>query len=142
MPPTGRLVFEKNVEIPMRDGTILRADIYRPDDDEQHPVLVSRTPYGKEPGSAGNPGDTLTVQAASAGYAVVTQDVRGRATSDGVFYPFLNEAEDGYDTIEWAAAQPWSTGKVGETPEASPSQPSKRYPGAGTAVKITVVPAA
>ena len=104
-----RARFERNVEIPMRDGTILRADMYSPDDDGPHPVLLSRTPYNKQ--GANVMFDCL--KAAGMGYVVVVQDCRGRYNSDGVFYPFLNESQDGYDTIEWIARQPWCTGKVG-----------------------------
>ena len=101
--------FERNVPVPMRDETVLRADVYRPDDREPHPVLVNRTPYGKD----GVLAFLNTYRAAQRGYVVVVQDCRGRYASEGDWYPFLNEGEDGYDTIEWAAAQPWSTGKVG-----------------------------
>ena len=96
----------------MRDGTVLRADVYRPDDDQPHPVLVNRTPYNKELVSQGSQGYN-PVRYACEGYVVIIQDCRGTRASEGVFYPFANEIEDGYDTIEWAAAQPWSTGRVG-----------------------------
>ncbi len=99
-----------NVEVPMRDGTVLRADMYRPAEDGKYPVLLSRTPYDKSMANGqGNP----AVRLASAGYVVLLQDCRGRFASDGDFYPFLHEMDDGYDSVEWAAAQPWSTGKVG-----------------------------
>jgi putative CocE/NonD family hydrolase len=107
-----RLMVERDVPVDMRDGTVLRADVYRPDSDERFPVLLQRTPYDK-----GLPRISALllnpVRAASAGYAVVVQDVRGRFASDGEFYTFRHEGEDGYDTIAWAAAQPWSSGKVG-----------------------------
>ena len=90
-----RARFERNVEIPMRDGTILRADMYSPDDAGPHQVLLSRTPYNKQ--GANVMFDCL--KAAGMGYVVVVQDCRGRYNSDGVFYPFLNESQDGYDTI-------------------------------------------
>jgi predicted acyl esterase len=67
IPELGNLVVEANVPVPMRDRVVLRADVYRPAGDGRHPVLVMRTPYGK----------------------------------------------DGCDTIEWAAAQSWSNGRVG-----------------------------
>jgi putative CocE/NonD family hydrolase len=96
----------------MRDGTILRADVYRLDDGQRHPVLLSRTPYNKSlPLLSYLPLDPI--RAAAAGYAVVIQDSRGRFTSEGAFCPFLNEAADGYDTVEWAATQSWSNGNVG-----------------------------
>lgn len=110
---TVRVVLERDVDVPMRDGTLLRADVYRPDDAEAHPVLVQRTPYDKTfyPFTWG--GSLDPTKMAAAGYAVVIQDVRGRWASEGEFYPYVNEAQDGHDTIGWAAAQPWSTGDVG-----------------------------
>ena len=109
MPEQQRVVIERNIEIPMRDGSILRADAFRPDDDLPHPVLLNRTPYNKQ----GIGASFNAVGAAGEGYIVMSQDCRGRFSSDGVFYPFLNESEDGYDTIEWIASQPWCDGKVG-----------------------------
>jgi len=103
-------VLEKNVAVPMRDGVILRADVLRPAGDGKFPVLVYRTPYGKD---AAQREYTRFEHAVSRGYAVVVQDVRGRYHSDGDFRPYENEGRDGYDTIEWAAAQPWSNGTVG-----------------------------
>ena len=109
MPGSQRARFERNIEIPMRDGTVLRADRYSPDDDDPHPVLLNRTPYNKQ----GVTSFFDAIRAAGQGYSVIAQDCRGRYNSDGVFYPFLNETEDGYDTIEWLASQPWCTGKIG-----------------------------
>ena len=102
--------FEPNIEMPMRDGVILRANLYRPEGDGPHPVLLSRTPYNKD---ASTNGLVAALRYASNGYVVVVQDCRGRFASDGVFYPMLNELEDGYDSVEWVAAQPWSNGNVG-----------------------------
>ncbi len=100
-----------NVDIPMRDGVVLRADIRRPAAEGKYPVLIFRTPYDKE---EGDPDNEKTFNAAvQRGYAVVIQDVRGRFASDGEFVPYENEGRDGYDTIEWAAVQPWSTGEIG-----------------------------
>lgn len=103
---------DRHVPVPMRDGTILHADVYRPDAPGRYPILLQRTCYSKD---LPVPGAVLVfpITAASRGYAVVIQDVRGRYSSQGDFYPFLHEAEDGYDTVEWAAAQPWSSGRVG-----------------------------
>jgi putative CocE/NonD family hydrolase len=95
------------VMTPMRDGVRLAADVYLPAAQGRFPVLVTRTPYNK----AGCRREAIYY--AEHGYAVVAQDVRGRFASEGEFYAFLNEGRDGYDTIEWAAAQPWSNGKVG-----------------------------
>jgi hypothetical protein len=102
------VVTETNVPVPMRDGVILRADVHRPDRGGPYPVLVMRTPYGK-----GRKFDAFV----KAGYIVVAQDARGRYASDGTWESFVrfqtHDAEDGYDTVEWAARLPGSTGKVG-----------------------------
>ena len=107
---TARVQIERDVVIPMRDGVALRADIYRPAGNGSFPVLVFRTPYGKHNAAES---DRIHLKAVERGYAVVLQDVRGRYASDGIFEPYRHEGDDGYDTIEWAAAQPWSTGKIG-----------------------------
>src|ERR1700720_619788 len=101
---------ENNVVVPMRDGVLLRADILRPSAGEKFPVLVYRTPYGKD---AAQRDYTTFRRAVERGYAVVIVDVRGRYASEGEFRPYENEGRDGYDTIEWAARQPWSNGAVG-----------------------------
>jgi hypothetical protein len=111
-PELANIVVETDVPVPMRDGVILRADVYRPAAAGRHPVLVMRTPYGKDDVIAEGSEPTV-LRGARAGYAVVVQDVRGRYHSDGVFNPYRQEGRDGYDTIEWAAAQPWSNGRVG-----------------------------
>ncbi len=108
--PTGDIIVERDVAVPMRDGVILRANVYRPSASGGFPVLVYRTPYGKD--AAAESYDTH-LDAVARGYAVLLQDVRGRYTSDGLFVPYRSEGKDGYDTIEWAAAQSWSNGKVG-----------------------------
>ena len=108
--PKTHLVLEKNVPVSMRDGVVLRADVMRPAEAGKFPVLVYRTPYGKD---AAQQDYTTFKHAAERGYAVVIQDVRGRYRSDGDFRPYENEGLDGYDTIEWAAAQTWSNGDVG-----------------------------
>lgn len=107
---TGIPVTERNVAIPMRDGIVLRANILRPAGASPFPVLIYRTPYGKEDEQKTY---ATFAKAVARGYAVVIQDVRGRYASDGEFNPYRNEGRDGYDTIEWAARQPWSTGAVG-----------------------------
>jgi putative CocE/NonD family hydrolase len=101
------VVVERNVPAKMRDGVILRADIYRPRADGKFPVLLVRTPYDKTQESS------FGMKGAARGYVVVEQDVRGRFTSGGEWYVFKNESLDGYDTVEWAAALPYSNGKVG-----------------------------
>ena len=100
-------VVVKSISIPMRDGVKLAADVYLPAGVDRAPVILSRTPYGKA--SGGIEGRFW----ARRGYVHVIQDVRGRFASGGQWEPFMHETQDGYDTIEWLAAQPWSTGKVG-----------------------------
>jgi len=100
-------VVEHNVVMKTRDGVELRADIYRPAAEGKYPVLLQRTPYNKANAADFGQG------AAEKGYVVVVQDVRGRYASAGDWYPFKNETNDGYDTIEWVAALPNSNGKVG-----------------------------
>jgi len=101
------VTVERGVAAKMRDGVTLRADIYRPKADGKFPVLLVRTPYDK----TGNM--NFGLRAAARGYLVISQDVRGRFASEGEWYPFKNEILDGYDTVEWAAALPYSNGKVG-----------------------------
>lgn len=103
-------VEEKDVAVRMRDGVVLRADVLRPGGDGRFPTLVYRTPYGKH---ATRAEETTFTHAVERGYAVVVQDVRGRYASEGEFRPYEHEGRDGYDTIEWAASQPWSDGNVG-----------------------------
>lgn len=108
------LVLERDVPVPVRDGTVLRADVWRPagpaDQATRRPVLLCRTPYGKN----SDPDELRFAQkAVERGYVVVIQDVRGRFASAGDFDPHVHEGRDGYDSIEWAASQPWSDGRVG-----------------------------
>lgn len=106
--PTMTTKSEKSVRVKMRDGVELVADIVRPADDAKHPVILERTPYGREILSQVE-GDWW----AKRGYVHVVQDVRGRNDSDGEWIPFANERKDGYDTIDWLAKQSWSDGSVG-----------------------------
>ena len=107
------VTIDKNVAVPLRDGTRLRADVYRPSTAGQYPVLLQRTPYNKELW----PVTALTldpVKAAAAGFVVVIQDVRGRwASEGGTYFPYRDEFADGYDSVEWAATQAYSSGAVG-----------------------------
>jgi uncharacterized protein len=106
------LTVELDVPAVMRDGTVLRANVYRPAGDGPWPVLLTRLPYGKDlPLGAA----TLDpVQATRRGYMVVVQDTRGRFASDGADWePFRGEPEDGYDTVAWAAGLPGAGGQVG-----------------------------
>ncbi len=108
--PRNDIRLDNRVAVPMRDGVILYADIYRPAREGRYPVIVSRTPYSTErsPSSYAS-----AVYYARRGYVFVYQDVRGRHESEGRWEPFRDDLEDGYDTIEWAAKQPWSNGKIG-----------------------------
>ena len=108
--PAVGVTIDRDVAIPMRDGVVLRADVYRPAGDARHPVLVFRTPYGKHFAAKS---DGVHRKAVERGYVVLLQDVRGRYASGGIFDPYRQEGLDGYDTIEWAASQAWSDGRVG-----------------------------
>ncbi|MBP1605461.1 MAG: hydrolase CocE/NonD family protein [Acidobacteria bacterium] len=109
-PGPGDLVHEPRVAVPMRDGVTLIADVWRPSREGRFPTLVYRTPYGR---GRDLTEDSIFRKALARGYAVVSQDVRGRYDSGGEFNPYFQERHDGYDTIEWAARQPWSTGEIG-----------------------------
>ena len=106
-PDASKIIIQRNVPVTMRDGVVLRADIFRPAAEGKFPVLLQRTPYNKS-------GEADTGYAgAQRGYVVIIQDTRGRYASGGDWTPFVNESRDGYDTVEWAAALPYSNGKVG-----------------------------
>jgi predicted acyl esterase len=94
-----------------RDGVKLAANVFLPAGSGPFPVVLSRTPYLKDAlgDLAGYPAQKYT----DAGYAFVMQDVRGKGHSQGFYEAFIPDLEDGYDTIEWVAKQPWSNGKVG-----------------------------
>ena len=102
-----KITEEHGIGIPMRDEINLSTNIYLPEAEAKFPVILIRTPYKKE---------MVELQAryyARRGYAVAVQDCRGRFSSPGTWEPFVNDPQDGYDTIEWLAVQPWSNGKVG-----------------------------
>jgi putative CocE/NonD family hydrolase len=101
--------IQRQMPVAMRDGTILYADVYLPVKPGKYPTIITRTPYGLQ--REGVVHQTM-IKFAQQGYAVIVQDVRGRYESDGKWEPFRDEAKDGYDTIEWAAKQPFSNGKV------------------------------
>ena len=108
------VIVEQDVMVPMRDGLKLASDIYRPTSnsrplDNKLPVLLERTPYDKTE----TPRENRAALFAKNGYIVVIEDCRGCFKSEGEFYFLLNEPQDGYDTIEWIASQPWCNGKVG-----------------------------
>jgi uncharacterized protein len=100
--------IERHKAVPMSDGVVLYADVYLPAAPGKYPTLVTRTPYGVQRDGV----HEMMVKFAQHGYAVVVQDVRGRYESEGKWEPFRDEAKDGYTTIEWAAVQPFSNGKV------------------------------
>jgi putative CocE/NonD family hydrolase len=102
--------------VPMRDGTLLATDVYLPATPGRYPVIMQRTPYGLRLGHGCFEGLSASMAFwAEHGYVGLTQDVRGTFRSEGVFQPIFQEQDDGYDAVEWAAAQPWSTGPVGMT---------------------------
>ncbi|GGE13802.1 putative peptidase [Marinithermofilum abyssi] len=108
-PAQYQVKVEKDVPIPMRDGTVLRADVYRPDSSGKFPVILTQTPYNKN-GALGQ-GNPYFVER---GYVHVVVDVRGTGGSQGTWESF-GEAEqrDGAELVGWAARQPWSDGNVG-----------------------------
>jgi len=101
------VTFEPGVAMKTRDGVTMRADVCRPKADGKFPVLLTRTPYDKQGAT------DFCLKGAARGYVVVAQDVRGRYSSEGDWYPFQYESQDGFDTVEWAAALPYANGKVG-----------------------------
>jgi uncharacterized protein len=110
--PGYEVQVERQVPIPMGDGTILRADVYRPSASGRYPVLIERVAYKLEE-RCRYAGEYY----ASRGYVVVGQNVRGRFASEGEFVPFRDDGwdahRDGYDTIQWAGQQSWADGRVG-----------------------------
>jgi putative CocE/NonD family hydrolase len=110
-PQQPSVTVDFDVPATVRDGIVLRANVYRPAGEARWPVLLTRLPYGKDAPR----GDTTVdaVQAARRGYVVVVQDTRGSGASDGDWDPFRPEADDGEDTVAWAAGLPYSDGQVG-----------------------------
>lgn len=106
-------IFDTDARIPMRDGTVLSANIWRPADGGPSPAIVIRTPYGKGNSKLAYSTDPNLYAFLTAGYAVVQQETRGAFVSDGEFYPYANDAADGADTIRWIAEQAWCDGNVG-----------------------------
>ncbi len=106
---TYKIDMRLNIKVPMRDGVELSADLYLPQASGAFPTVLMRTPYS-------NNMDMIIERArvfANDGYACVVQDIRGRWDSDGDYYPFHNDVDDGFDTQEWVGQQPWSNGKIG-----------------------------
>ena len=108
--PTPAIQKLLHVRVSMRDSVHLDTNVFYPVTGARYPTILVRTPYGK--GADLPPGYATFL---NHGYAVVIQDVRGRYASDGAFDALRQEGPDGYDTINWIAAQPWSDGKVGMT---------------------------
>ena len=102
-----------DVAVPMRDGTILRADVYRPNTTQKVPVILYRTQYDKKAAQVQPSRYQTPTWFASHCYIVVTQDIRGQYASSGQFEEFAYGQSDGYDSVEWAAALKGSNGKVG-----------------------------
>ncbi len=108
--PKHSVRVERSVLVPMRDGVLLSTDLYFPEGAaEKLPAIMMRTPYNKNTDWTVEPARWFAGQ----GYVVAIQDVRGKFESQGEYIVSARDPEDGYDTIEWLAAQPWSTGKVG-----------------------------
>src|ERR1700733_13532815 len=93
--------------VTMRDGIHLATDVYGADPNTRKPALLMRTPYERHGPRAS------AERFAMAGYAVVLQDTRGASASEGKYVHYNNDDQDGFDTIEWIARQPWANGKVG-----------------------------
>jgi uncharacterized protein len=103
------MIIQHGVPMKTRDGVTLYADIYRPKSSDKFPVILMRTPYDKSVSWAVLPAFKIVPR----GYVLIIQDVRGRYSSEGEWYPFKHEQADGYDAVEWAASLPYSNGKVG-----------------------------
>ncbi len=100
-------IFEADVQVPMRDGTKLTANVFRPRDPGRYPAILMRTPYGKM-----NEKSDEARRYTEAGFVMVSQDCRGRGKSAGTWDPFRYDAEDGFDTQEWVGKQPWCNGEI------------------------------
>ena len=106
------IIAARNVLVPMRDGVRLTTDIYRPGRngvpaESRFPVILERAPYG--PDNALARADYFVPR----GYVVIGQNVRGRWGSEGAWRPHRDDGNDGFDTAEWIARQPWSDGNIG-----------------------------
>lgn len=136
-PPTHSVRWE-STRTPMRDGISLATDVAHPDGQAAGPVVVMRTPYGRS-GLTGLPNRAAALFLAGHGYHTVVQDVRGRAGSEGVFEPFVQEGPDGYDTVEWVLAQPWCDGRVaalGSSYNGAAAWGTATHPGVGAVAAI------
>lgn len=105
--------LSRDVLAPMRDGVMLAMDVLKPDAAGPFPVVLIRTPYDKVALFHSSQSRPFLEDLARRGYVVAIQDCRGRYNSDGAFDPYRQEHADGFDTVEWLAAQPWCDGNVG-----------------------------
>jgi len=103
------MLVEMNVMVPMRDGVKLATDIYRPKPEGRYPVILNRMPYGTDEDMF----KELARFFVRHGYIFINQDTRGTYDSEGVYFPLVWERNDGIDTCEWIAKQPWFNGKLG-----------------------------
>ncbi len=119
-------ILDRNVDVPMRDGALLKADVYRPKDQGKYPAILNLGPYQKDklwvtPSNLEEkPNEYMNWETINPeiwipeGYVAVRVDGRGTGKSQGQYEPWsLGESIDIYDAIEWAASQPWCNGKVG-----------------------------
>jgi uncharacterized protein len=106
------VIIERNVPARMRDGTVLYADVWRPDATGTFPALITRTPYDKNQPRNASIAGVDPMRTVGEGYVVIYQDVRGRFSSQGN-WSFEHEFNDGYDSVEWAATLPYSDGNIG-----------------------------
>ncbi|MEL0252115.1 MAG: CocE/NonD family hydrolase, partial [Novosphingobium sp.] len=111
--PRQQMIVDIGVRMALRDGVELACDVYRPHADGQWPVILHRNAYDRTDPGMGSMVIVDPAWLARQGFVVVVQDTRGRGESEGEFDPVFQEVDDGYDTVEWAAAQPWSNGAVG-----------------------------
>jgi putative CocE/NonD family hydrolase len=112
LPDKDSFNLEINVPAKMRDGVTLFANVFRPMKGMKFPAILVRLPYVKDSDFLYN-NYLNPIKYVRAGYAVVMQDCRGTGVSEGEYHQFVNDVDDGYDTVEWVAAQPWCDGNVG-----------------------------
>jgi putative CocE/NonD family hydrolase len=101
-----KIDFIWGVKIPMRDGVKLNVTLYKPKEDKPTPCIFTLTPY------VADATHERGIYFAQHGYSFAAVDSRGRGNSKGIFEPFINEARDGHDIVEWLAVQPWCDGQI------------------------------
>ena len=109
----GRIIIDQDVMVEMRDGTKLACDVYRLNDGQKHPVLLEKSPYDNKQFTGIHNMIISPYVCAMKGYAVVVMEDRGREKSEGYWRPFIDDAQDTYDAIDWCSKQEWGTGEVG-----------------------------